>query len=323
MSFQTRQGFWREAFAAHESITSKVMPFVVIFGLIASGICGGAWAVETLTRRPIGLEVTPYEFAGVALGLLLVLRMNAGYERWWEDRKLWRVIVNQSRNLVISSMSYGPINSEWKDKVVRWAAVFPHVARLSLRGERPSSEVASLVGPENVEQLATEQHMPSFVAVKLGALLREACERLEMDRFFFIQVDRERSLLIDHIWACERMIKTPLPRIHSIKIRRFILLFLLTLPFGLLHRMNSDWIIPFITMLVAYPLLSLDQIGIELENPFSTSSLSHLPLDDISATIEQSLFGVIEDQTTRCICDAGFNGCARRILLPASTGGPP
>ncbi|MCX5727688.1 MAG: bestrophin family ion channel [Nitrospirae bacterium] len=294
MSNQPRQGFWREAFALQGSITPKVMPFVLVFGLIASGICGVAWLVEKLFQVPVGLVIAPFEFAGAALGLLLVLRTNAGYDRWWEARKLWGGIVNQSRNLVISAMSYGPANSEWREKVVKWAAVFPHVARLSLRGERPSTEVVNLVGLENAEQIATAGHMPSFVALKLGDLLHEACERLEMDRFAFIQVDRERALLIDHIGACERIVKTPLPRAYSIKIRRFIVMFLLMLPFALLHRLDGDWIVPFITMLVAYPLLSLDQIGVELENPFSTSNLSHLPLDDISATIERNLLDVLK-----------------------------
>jgi putative membrane protein len=294
MSNQTRQGFWREAFALQGSITPKVMPIVLVFGLIASGICGVAWLVEKLLQVPVGLVIAPFEFAGAALGLLLVLRTNAGYDRWWEARKLWGGIVNQSRNLVISAMSYGPANSEWREKVVGWAAVFPHVARLSLRGEQSSTEVVNLVGLENAEQIATAGHMPSFVALKLGDLLHEACERLEMDRFAFIQVDRERALLIDHIGACERIVKTPLPRAYSIKIRRFIVMFLLMLPFALLHRLDGDWLVPFITMLVAYPLLSLDQIGVELENPFSTSNLSHLPLDDISATIERNLLDVLK-----------------------------
>jgi len=294
MSNQTRQGFWREAFALQGSITPKVMPIVLVFGLIASGICGVAWLVEKLLQVPVGLVIAPFEFAGAALGLLLVLRTNAGYDRWWEARKLWGGIVNQSRNLVISAMSYGPENSEWRVKVVKWAAVFPHVARLSLRGERPSTEVVNLVGLENAEQIATAGHMPSFVALKLGDLLHEACERLEMDRFAFMQLDRERALLIDNIGACERILKTPLPRTYSIKIRRFIVMFLLMLPFALLHRLDDDWLVPFITMLVAYPLLSLDQIGVELENPFSTSNLSHLPLDDISATIERNLLDVLK-----------------------------
>ena len=139
--------------------------------------------------------------------------------------------------------------------------------------------------------------MPSFVALKLAGLLRDACDKLEMNKFAFVQIDRERALLIDHIGACERILKTPLPRLYSIKIRRFIVLFLLTLPLALIHRLDGnwgDWFVPFITMLVAYPLLSLDQIGVELENPFSPTNLSHLPLNDISATIERNLLGVLK-----------------------------
>jgi len=294
MSFQTRQGFWWEAFALHGSITPKVMPNVLIFGLAAGGICGASWLVETLFQVRIALAIAPFEFAGAAFGLLLNLRTNAGYDRWWEARKLWGGIVNQSRNLVIGAVAYGPKDLGWQEKFVRWTAVFPHVARLNLRGELPSSEVANLVGPDDARRVATTEHMPSFVAAMLANLLYEAREKLGMDGFSFIQVDRERALLIDHIGACERIAKTPLPRAYSINIRRFIVIFILMLPFSLLHLLDSDWLIPFITMLVAYPLLSLDQIGVELENPFSTSNLSHLPLDDISADIERDVLSVLK-----------------------------
>ncbi|CAN5658296.1 bestrophin family ion channel [soil metagenome] len=298
LSFQTRQGFWREAFAVHGSITPQVLPLVLAFGLTASVTCGISWLVKTLFQVQIALATTPFEFAGAALGLLLVLRTNAGYERWSEARKLWGGIVNQSRNLAISAMAYGPTDSDWREEFVRWAAVFSHLARLGLRGERTCSEVANLVGPEEAHRIATTDHLPSFVALKLGNLLREAREQRELDPFAFMQVDRERALLIDHIGACERILKTPLPRVYSIKIRRFIVMFLLTLPFALLHRVENFWLVPLITMLVAYPLLSLDQIGVELENPFSKSNLSHLPLDDISATIERNLLGVLKEKQT-------------------------
>ena len=274
------------------------MPLVLAFGLAAGGICGVTWLVEKLFEVEITLEVAPFEFAGVALGLLILLRTNAGYDRWWEARVLWGGIRNQSRNFVISAMAYGPTNSQWREKIVRWAAVYPHVARLNLRGELPSSEVANLVGPEDAKQVAAAEHMPIFVALKLGDLLREATDKLEMDRYAFLQVDLQRALLIDHVGACERILKTPLPRVYSIKIRRVLAMFLLMLPFALLHRVGGEWFVPFITMLVAYPLLALDQIGVELENPFSTSNLSHLPLDDFSATIEQNLLGVLKLKQT-------------------------
>ena len=136
--------------------------------------------------------------------------------------------------------------------------------------------------------------MPSFVASILGALLHEARETLGMDGFAFIQVDRERALLIDHIGACERIAKTPAATGVSYQHTAFNCVLSLTLPFSLLHLLDHDWLVPFITMLVAYPVLSLDQIGVELENPFSTSSLNHLPLDDISAGIERNLLAALQ-----------------------------
>lgn len=110
----------------------------------------------------------------------------------------------------------------------------------------------------------------------------------------FQEIDRERALLFHRIGGCERILKTPLPLVHTIKIRRFILLYLLALPIVLASV--SFWLAPLITALVAYPLLAIDQIGQELENPFSERRLSHLPLDTICATIESNLIVMLLPQ---------------------------
>ncbi len=291
--FQDRRKFWREAFAWKGSVTPLVLPSVLAFGLIAIAVCTAAWLLERQLDMKLGLEIAPFEIAGAALGLLLILRTNAGYDRWWEARKLWGGIVNQSRNLVIDALAYGPSDPEWKEQFTRWAAVYPHIARSQLRGAPPSLEVAQLVGPVVSAQIAMSPHMPSFVALQLAHMLREACDAGTLDRFAFLQLDRERAALIDHLGACERILKTPLPMVYAIKIRRFLAVFLITLPFALLHQLQAIWLIPLITMMVAYPLVSLDQIGVELQNPFSLRNLGHLPLDDISRTIEQNLMGLL------------------------------
>jgi ion channel-forming bestrophin family protein len=299
MSSVTHRSFWHEAIALHGSVTPRILPYVFAFGAYAAALCGAASWIERTWQKHIGLEVAPYEVAGAGavLGLLLVFRTNAGYDRWWEARKLWGGIVNQSRNLAISALSYGPVGDGWTDSFIRWTAAFAHVARTSLRGEPVPPEVVALIGPSGAEQIAAAGHRPSFVARRLGFLLRDARERFQLDGFAFQQLDKERAALIDHIGACERILKTPLAKVYSIKIRRFIAIFLMTLPLALLHRTNSDWLVPIITMLVAYPLVSLDQIGIELQNPFSASNLSHLPLDDISNTVESNLLGLLRAES--------------------------
>ncbi len=289
-----RTGFWREAVTIQGSITPIVLPTVLLFGVLAVFTTVGALLVEQTTGIRVGIASTPHEYIGVALGVLLVLRNNAGHERWWEARRLWGGIVNQSRNLAISGLAYGPRDPRWREGWVRWAAAFSHVARRSLRAERELPELEALLGPDDAARVAAAQHMPTYVAMRLAALLREAVENGEMDRFAFVQVDRERASLIDHLGGCERILRTPLPLVYSIKIRRFIFVFLLTLPLALLYRVGVSWLVPFLTVMVAYPIVSLDHIGVELQNPFAKENLNHLPLDDICRTIEGNLLGLLD-----------------------------
>jgi putative membrane protein len=290
------RNFWRESLALQGAVTPRVLPQVLAFGAAAALVCLAAPYVESAFDIRLAIEVAPYEVAGAVLGLLLVLRTNAGYDRWWEARKLWGGITNQSRNLATAALSYGSRDPAWRAKVIRWAAAFPHVARRSLRGERDLPEVAELVGAEAARAIAAAEHMPGFVAGVLAELLREGCDRAGLSGFAFLQADRERALLVDHVGGCERILKTPLPRVYAITIRRFIVLFLLALPFALLHKLGSAWLDPPITMLTAYALLALDQIGEEQQRPFDTGSLSHLPLEEICRTIERNLLAALAER---------------------------
>jgi putative membrane protein len=289
MSTRTFGEFWKDAVALEGSITPSIFLHIAAIGAFAAAVVEAAhFAAENYDVR-IGIEIAPYEFAGAVLGMLLVLRTNSGYDRWWEARKLWGGIVNQSRNLAVGAIVYGPKDDAWRMRFVQWASVFPFVAQASLRGEPAPSEVAKLVGPEAARQIEAAQHRPLYVAAVLAQQLRQATDDMEMDRFAFLQVDSQRAMLIDHIGGCERIAKTPLPRLYAIKIRQFLLVFFATLPFALLEKLGSDWLIPFVTMMTAFPVISLDQIGIELQSPFARTSLGHLPLDDIAVTIEKNL----------------------------------
>ncbi len=297
--------FWKEAFTFRGAATLRVLPSVFAFGIIAYLIC-----LVSLTWHDMSIEVGPHEVVGALLGLLLVLRTNSGYDRWWEARKLWGGIVNQSRNLAMTALTYGPDDPRWREAIVRWTAAFGHVARASLRGERDLPALVNLLGREDAGRVLAARHMPNHVIQTIAALLKDALRRDEIDRFGFHHADRERASLIDHIGACERILKTPLAAVYSIKIRRFIVLFLTTLPFALLHSFENSFLVPLVTMLIAYPVLGLDQIGIELQNPFSTRSLSHLPLDEIAENIERDLLALLdfEPETTAGLGELSLAG---------------
>jgi ion channel-forming bestrophin family protein len=281
------RSFWRDAVAWHESVTSKVLPRMSVFGIYAVAV-----ALLHAQLGWTGMQATHLGYTGGALALLLVLRSNGGYDRWWEARKLWGGIVNQSRNLAIKGLVYGPDDPAWRDRFVRWSAAYSHACRQSLRGERNSSELEGLLGATDAKALTSAEHMPSYVARRIAELMAAARKDDRLDGFAFLETDRERAQIIDHLGGCERILKTPYPRVHTIKLRRFILLYLLGLPLAIAS--SSATLMSAVTMLVAYPLLAIDQIGQEIENPFDKARASHLPLDTICRTIEGNLLALLE-----------------------------
>lgn len=290
MTKRERREFWSEVFTLHNSVTPEIKGRLTAFGVFATII----WLFGANTNLIPTSEVAPYELIGVVLALLLVLRTNSGYDRWYEGRKLWGGIVNQSRNLAQIGLAYGPRDPEWRNRFIRWTAAFSHACRHSLRGEIDLDDMRQLLGKEDTADLVAAQHLPLHVAGRLATMLRQALDSEQLDRFAFMQAEQQRDLLIDHIGACERILKTPLAKAFSVKIRRFLFLYLIALPFGIFDK--AGMMTPIIVMMVAYPLLSLDQIGVELQNPFSTKRLSHLPLNDICTTIQDNLLACLDEE---------------------------
>lgn len=283
------KNFWHEVFTNSASVTPGIKWRILIFGVVSSVV----WYIGTHTNWIPKTEIAPYELIGAALAVLLMLRTNTGYDRWYEGRKLWGGIVNQSRNLAQIGLTYGPNDSEWRSQFVGWTAAFSHACRHSLRGQNVIDDMRIVLNQADLEELTRAQHKPLYVTQRLAELLRQAMNDGQMDHFAFMQAEHQRSLLIDHVGACERIIKTPLAKALSVKIRRFLFLYLVALPFGIFDK--ADFMTPVIVMLVAYPLLALDQISVELQNPFSLGRVSHLPLDDICRTIQTNLLALLDE----------------------------
>lgn len=280
------EGFLRGALSWQGSVTPRILSSLLVMScfplLIAS--------LDHFWKPLPHLDVTPFEYTGAVLGLVLVFRTNAGHERWWEARKLWGGIVNQSRNLVIATLNYGePPNSltqpkPWQNEIVTWTIVFAVTVKESLRSSHNLEPLSDLIPTEELEALKAAPHMPLYATHKIASLIQYARLTQQIDGLTFNVLEKQRGLLVDHLGGCERILKTPMPLVYGIKARRFILLFLLLLPFSLLEKLGFSMV--WVFWLIAYPLLSLDRIGIELQAPFDTKSLSHLPLDSICDSIK-------------------------------------
>ena len=280
------KSFIATAFAWNGSVTPRVLPRVAVAAAYAGLVYAGSLFAPTFS-----VPVTPFEYSGAVLALILVMRVNAGHDRWWEARKIWGAIVNQSRNLSLVIYGYSESKDENVVSGLKWVAAWPHVMRESLRNEKSLVEVSELVGEQEAERLRNAENMSMYVGVKITETLSKLRQQ-GLDSFAFLRAETERSQLIDAIGACERIRNTRMPLVLAIKTRRFILLFLLLLPLSLVDR--AGLLTPLIVALAAYPLFSLDEIGAELQNPFSSRNLSHLPLDGICRTIAGNVMGLLK-----------------------------
>ena len=298
--------FWVGALTIRGSALPRVLIDIVKFGMLAFLIVLVATVAKAKFDVVLAIPSSVLSAAGAVLGLLLVLRTNAGYDRWWEAQAVGR----NRQPVVTSASSLRPTVAKRRVAKSVHSLVCCVTSCHSVQFERGSitGEISRLVGRTNAKRVAEAKHMPTFVSSILAQMLSEG-RREGMSRYAFLQAEQQRSMIIDYTGGCERIRNTPLARASAIQVRQFIFIFLTALPFALISEFDGPatfsvadldfnhgiFLMPLFIMLLALPMLSLDRIGMELQNPFDTRRIDHLPLDAICHTIERNLMEVLQN----------------------------
>lgn len=223
---------------------------------------------------------TIHGILSVALGLLLVFRTNQSYDRWWEGRKLWGAMVNTCRNLARATSVHLAKEPKLLAKLVALDAAFPEASMFSLRGQ--AWEPKGL-DPEDAEAIRGKKHFVTAVAQRMTVHLKAARDAGAISDYVLTMLEHDVHQLIDIIGACERIHKTPLPFAYVVHLRRSLVAYLATLPFAMLA--SFGWATIPIVFAASYVLLGIEEIGVEIEDPFE-GDLNDLPLEAITATIQ-------------------------------------
>lgn len=232
------------------------------------------------------IPATTHTFVGTALGLLLVFRMNSSYDRFWEGRKLWGGIVNESRNLVRRASVFLAADPELVREVTLWTAAFSYASMARLRGKRNCGSLEASLPTADMQEVLKADHIPLAVARRITALLERARERGLIDSYRLGLLDENTQALIDYLGGCERIRATPMPYAYAIHLRRALLFFFFTLPFVLVP--DFHWSTIPAVFLSCYVFFGIEEIGVEIENPFG-EGVNDLPLETICSSIEATL----------------------------------
>ena len=236
------------------------------------------------------LPVNDVSLFGAALSLLMVLRTNSAYDRWWEGRKLWGALVNNCRNLSLKITSMAQVNEEEFQRAEELIVTFPIALKEHLRNGATEKTIGhlSVPCPDHVT------HFPAYLSGELFSLIRGWRADAKLDKIDQHLIDSHISSLMDICGACERIRNTPLPLTHRALIPQLLALYLLVVPLGLeLTVLNL-----IVTLGVSYFMLGLEIAAEDIEEPFG-HDCNDLPLDLISDNIGRSVKEVFATRMTQ------------------------
>ena len=282
VSYNTKDWF-TFIFRFHKSDTFRTLfPIMIAIGIYSGTI--GYFEVEVwqLTDKSYVKNITiMHGMLGFVISLLLVFRTNTAYDRWWEGRKLWGGLVNNSRNLALklSVILKNENDREYFRKVIpSYAAILD----THLKNEETSKQLFDDLDLE----LDHHQHKPNQVARALFEKVNELYLAGKITGDQLIILNAEVQSFTDICGACERIKNTPIPYSYSAFIKKFIFFYVMTLPFG--YAFSLGYYVAPVVVFIFYVLASLELIAEEIEDPFGHDD-NDLPTRKISENIKRHI----------------------------------
>ncbi len=262
----------------------KLFPLMLAVGVYAGIIAYLEIEVFQLSKENklnnVGLM---HSVLGFVISLLLVFRTNTAYDRWWEGRKLWGTLTNISRNLAIKLNAY--VKSD-EDRAF-FRLMIPNFA-FALKNHLRENEDFHELDP--VLDLKRDKHLPNQIASKIFDRLGDLQEQKKLSGDQMLILNEEFRTFTDVCGACERIKNTPIPYTYSVFIKKFIFLYVITLPLGWVYNLGY-FIIP-VVIFILYAFTSLEIIAEEIENPFGTDA-DDLPIDQICHNIRKHVSEIL------------------------------
>ena len=266
----------------HSDTINKLWKELVALGLFTLGIAYLEINYIGNTEKLKDL-MQVYSLVGFVLSLLLVFRTNTAYDRWWEGRKKWGELVNNSRNLAIK-ISALTDDVQTKQYFSRMIANYAISMKEHLR-EGVITEELDLT-PDEIKEIENYEHKPNYIISMLYKKLGELKKNGQLTEENYIVIDVNLKSFSDIIGACERIKNTPIPYSYSMFFKKFIFIYVTTLPLAFVH--SFGYYSSLVSIFVFYVLVSMEILAEEIEDPFGTDD-NDLPTDSLSEKIKANV----------------------------------
>lgn len=292
MRVYNTKNFLKILVSLHKSDTMKILfPTMVLMAIYSYGIQYLEVEYLHLTAKSkvsnVGLI---HSLLGFVLSLLLVFRTNTAYDRWWEGRKLWGKLVNDTRNFAVKINIILADDRKSADQIARYLKYFPHFLAKHL-----SQESTRLALDEDYSEIekSLKHHGPTDLMVLLTHKLYQLKKEGKISDVEMLYLDTQLTGFLDVCGGCERIKNTPIPYSYSSFIKKFIILYVIALPIAYVINLGL-FMIP-LTVFVYYVLMSLELIAEEIEDPFNNDE-NDIPMETIAQNIEKNVHQIMGEK---------------------------
>ena len=272
-------------------IVARILTTTILAAVLTFLHVQGYWALPSLT-------VLPFSFVGLALSIFLGFRNSSAYDRFYEGRKLWGLLVNTSRSIARQTLTVPMADATdqgelkaWQQQLIHLQIAYVHALRCHLRGDAYES-LRPLVSAALYERMIVSSNSPMIVVQEMSLRLRQARERGWISEYLVPQFEGMFNTLLDIQGGCERIKATPIPFGYIVLLHRLVAIYCFALPFGIVGQVGH--FTPFVVAIVSYAFMGLDALGDSIENPFDLEP-HDLPLSALSRTIEVNLRELLEE----------------------------
>jgi putative membrane protein len=247
---------------------------------------------EIMGVKGISIPISVPAILGTAISLILSFRTAQAYERWWEARKIWGAIVNDSRTLVRQAVYFSGGDKDMAKVFAKKQVAWCYSLGCRLRELDPHERLERYLNPEELQYVSKTSNIPNAILDLIGLDLSQVLEKEKINPFQQMRMDQTLSRLTDSMGMCERIKNTVFPKIYSLYIQFALWLFIFMVPFGFLELVG--WIEGLLLIALAVPFILLEKSANLMQDPFENLP-TDTPVFTIAETIKVNLLQMVDE----------------------------
>lgn len=243
----------------------------------------------------ITLPIAIAAFLGTAISLVLSFKISQSYDRWWEARKIWGAIVNDSRSLVIQLIHFlDPSEDQASIQSIAFRQIaWCYSLGQNLRKLNPLEHLERFLPSHELDSLKHQKNVPLSLVRNQTQDLKTLYLQQKLTDFQQIQLDSTLVRLCASMGMAERIKSTVFPKTYRLTLHFFIIIFLTILSLSLTDL--SIFIeIPLLTM-ISIPFFLLEKIALVMQDPFENKP-TDTSMTAIATTIETNIKQLLDQQ---------------------------